>query len=104
MKLYLPILVAALTLTAPLTAQFDTQENPEKKIAELADQIANELQEIDRLLLQTGDEGGAANAAEAMARNVKRIDELLKQTTKSQQTAVQRIDELIVELEKLGGG
>ena len=101
MKLYLPILVAALTVPAPLAAQFD---DPENKIQELADEIALELQEIDRLLLQTGIKGGAENAAEAMARNVKRIDELLKQTTKSQQTAVQRIDDLIKELEKLGGG
>ena len=101
MKLYLPILVAALSLPAQVTAQFD---NPEQKIQEIAEQIAEELQEIDRLLLQTGSGKAGAEAAEAMGRNAERIDELLKQTTKSQAIAVKRIDELIEELQKMGGG
>lgn len=100
MNLRIPILLSALTLAAPLAAQFD---DPQVKIAEIATEIAEELQEIDRLLLQTGKKVSGRESVEGMKRNVKRIDELLKQTTKSQRVAVKRIDELIKELEKLGG-
>lgn len=91
MRLRQPLLIAALMLPAPLTAQFD---DPKAKIAEMADKVAAELREIDRLLLQTGDK---ENVSEAMAGT----SELLKQTTESQQTAVQGIDELIKAIEDL---
>ena len=66
---------AALILPTTGAAQFD---NPEQKIQELTEQIATDLQEIDKLLLQTGAKGGA-DAAESMARSVEKIDELLDQ-------------------------
>ena len=67
-------------------------------------QIADELAEIDRLLLETGANSKARDAGEAMERTVRRMDELLQQTIESQGNAVDQIDELIKELEKLPGG
>jgi methyl-accepting chemotaxis protein len=96
----IPILIATLALPVPLAAQFD---NPQEKIRDLAEEIAGEMQEIDRLLLQTGAAGSAAKAAKAMEQNVRRMDKLLEQTTETQATTVQRIDDLIKEIEKLGG-
>ena len=96
----IPLLMAVLALPVPISAQF---ENPEDRVRELAQEIADELVQIDQLLLQTGQAGNGAVAADAMRENVKRIDELLKQTSESQGIAVQRIDELIKELEKMGG-
>ena len=96
----IPVLFALLALPAPGMAQFD---NPEEKIQEITQQIADELVEIDRLLLETGANSKIREAGEAMERSVQRMDELLKQTMESQGSAVQRIDELITELEKLPG-
>lgn len=91
------VLGTALALPAPLAAQL---ENPQEKIRELADEIAKEMQEIDRLLLQARpDKLGAAAAAAGEAS--KRIDDLLDQTSKSQGATIVRIDQLIAELEKL---
>ena len=60
--------------------------------------------QADKEISEDEEHRGYKDVQELTDASVKRIDELLKQTTKSQQTAVQRIDELIVELEKLGGG
>jgi len=94
------LLVAALALPMPVAAQFD---NPEGRIQELSEQISSELQEIDTLLLQTSSAGKASAAADAMKQTAKRMNDLLEQTSKSQGAAVQRIDELIKEVEKLSG-
>jgi len=100
MKISSRALMVTLALTAPITAQF---EDPREKISDIATKIAEEMKEIDRLLLQTSKKTDGAEAAAAMKRNVERIDELLKQTSESQRSAVQRIDELIKELAKMSG-
>lgn len=100
MKLTVSFLWTALLVAAPAASQF---EDPQRKIKEIANEIAGELQEIDRLLLQTGQEGGAKAAAEGMARAAQRIDDLLEQTAQSQEAAAKRMDELIKEIEKLSG-
>lgn len=96
----IPVLIAALALCIPVTGQF---ENPEERVQELAEEIATELKQIDELLLQTGAAGNSKVAAEAMKKTAERMGELLDQTSKSQGIAVQRIDELIKEIEKMGG-
>ena len=97
----LPVLLTMLALPVPLAAQFE--QNPEERIREIADEIADELQEIDKLLLQTGSAKQAGHAAESIASVSKRMNDLLEQTTKSQTNAVKRMDELISEIEKISG-
>ncbi len=99
MNIRVLITSAALALSPALAAQLD---NPQEKIRELAHEIATEMQEIDKLLLQTRPQNLGA-AAENMRKTSERIDKLLEQTSKSQKTTIKRIDELIAEIEKLGG-
>lgn len=96
----IPFLLALMALPAPAWAQFD---NPEDKIQEISQQIADDLAEIDRLLLETGAASKVREAGETMQRTVERMDELLEQTIDSQTAATERIDQLIKELEKLPG-
>ena len=56
----------------------------------------------DILLLQTRPQNLGA-AAENMRKTTEGIDKLLEQTSKSQKTTIKHIDELIAEIEKLGG-
>lgn len=95
-------LAATALLVTPAAAQFD---RPEERVRQIADEIAEEMREIDRLLLQRP----AADAAEGMARAAERMNELLRQTGASQGSVATKIDELIREIQKLqregqGGG
>ena len=85
------VIPALAFLAAAVPAQF---EQPEQKIQEIAEEVAEQMQEIDKLLLQAPKTGGAG-AAEQMAEAVKKMDELLDQTTESQGQVVKKIDELI---------
>lgn len=77
------------------TAQIggDTQE----RIRKIVQEVAKEMQEIDRLLLQ----GGTAEALRGLDRNVRRIDELLKQSSSSQAEVVRGIEELIQQIQSM---
>ncbi|MEM7204280.1 MAG: hypothetical protein AAF628_28735 [Planctomycetota bacterium] len=91
--------LALSALVAAPRAQF---ERPEERIREIAEEVATEMKEIDRLLLEAG-RGGSRSAAEGMTRVTERLDELLDQSKTSQQTVVERIDELIEEILKMPG-
>lgn len=93
------IVAGLLAVTAPLPAQF---VDPRKKIREIVEEVAQEMREIDRMLLQTGG-AGAQKAAERMARNAERIEKLLEQTRNSQGKVVDRIDKLLEEIQKMAG-
>ena len=99
MRARIPALIAALALPGAVRGQF---ENPQDKILEITKAVAEEMQEIDKLLLQSTPRD-TGQAATAMKRNVERIDALLKQTAKSQNNVVKNIDELIKQLEKMKG-
>jgi hypothetical protein len=90
-------LVAFGLLLGQATAQVD---DPRQKVLEISKRIAEEMAEIDRLLLQGSGEALRA-AREAAQRNQKLLDELLKQTQQSQGNVVKSIDELIQEIERL---
>lgn len=99
----LAMVLAGSLLSAGVTAQFGPDEGPEK-IKRIVKEVADQMQAIDRLLLQTSAEKGAAReAGKAMARNVEQIDKLLDQTTQSQTSVVRGIDDLINEIEKMRG-
>ena len=95
---WIPFLLTVCGALCPrASAQF---ENPAEKIKEIAEEVAKELQEIDRLLLQTGT---GSNAAEGMKSAAKRMGELLDQSKASQGKVVNKIDELIKTLEQMKG-
>ncbi len=71
MKLHVAVIVGL--LCAPLSAQMG---GPEEKIREIAEEVAQEMKEIDRLLLQSG-KSGLTGAAEGMAESSKKIDKRL---------------------------
>jgi hypothetical protein len=79
------------------TAQVD---DPRQKVLEISKRIAEEMAEIDRLLLQGSGEALRA-AREAVQRNQKLFDDVLKQTQQSQGNVVKSIDDLIQEIERL---
>ncbi len=85
---------------APLAAQ---QVGPEDAIKKILDEVGNEMQEIDRLLLQSAHKP----AAEGMQQNADKLRELMNQTQDSQGRVVRGLDRLIDELQKMqqsGGG
>lgn len=97
------IALAIALAPAGLAAQFG-EDDSAAKIKRIVDEVAKEMAEIDRLLLQSSSPGKSeAEAAQALARNIERIDKLLEQTSASQTSVVRGIDELIKEIEKMGG-
>lgn len=95
----LQLALVAVLASAALPAQFD---NPEKKIQEIVDEVARQMQEIDELLLQTRPES-LKGAGEGAKRAAEKIEELLDQTSASQGEVVTKIDELIKEIQKMQG-
>ncbi len=86
---------AWLVLTAvPLAAQID---DPRERLKDISRRIAEEMQEIDKLLLQRD----AAGAGERIERAAKQMQELLDQAQQSQDRVVQGIDELIRQIEQM---
>ena len=75
----------------------------EEKIRKIVEEIAKNMQEIDQMLLRTGSRQAvrSGEAAEAMRRNVKAIEELMRQTQGSQGRVVEQIDQLIEEIQKM---
>ncbi len=67
-------------------------------IKQILAKVAEEMDEIDRLLRESS---STRAAAAGMAENVSRIEELLDQTQESQTTVVTEIDKLLAELDKL---
>ncbi len=98
-SLALSFATGAVLCSAAATAQF---EDPATKVRELAEDVARQMEEIDRLLLQRGSEDPAAASA-ALRNSAEKIGELLDQTTESQQGVVDRIDELITTIQKMAG-
>ena len=93
------LILVALLLSSAVPAQFD---NPEKKIQEIVDQVAEQMQEIDELLLKARPDS-LKGAAEGAAQAAEKIEELLDQTTKSQGEVVTKIDELIKVIQQMKG-
>lgn len=96
-------LLALPCIAVPARAQF---ENPEEKIREIAEEVAEQLAEIDRLLLQRPNSGssGSGSAAEGMRQASEKMKKLLDQTTDSQQNVVKKMDELIEQVLKAQQG
>lgn len=93
--------VAPLALFAALSAPARAQdEDPRAKIKELAQKVADELQNVDRLLLQR-ERGSQQGAREAMERARAGIQKLLDESKQGQQEAAKGIDELIAEIQKM---
>jgi methyl-accepting chemotaxis protein len=93
----------AVAVAGDLRAQFGESDGPDK-IKQIVKEVAEQMQEIDRMLLRsTSPDKGAAEAAKGLARSVEKIDELLEQTTKTQTEVVRGIDDLITEIEKMRG-
>jgi methyl-accepting chemotaxis protein len=97
--------LAAAAVGNDARAQFGEDGGPEK-IKQIVKEVAEQMQEIDRLLLRSTapDKGAAESAKEAaknLARSVENIDKLLEQTTKNQTEVVRGIDDLIKEIEKM---
>jgi hypothetical protein len=91
----LPIAFAA--LAAAGTAQID----PQNKLLEIADKVAEEMKEIDRLLMQRATSGEAAKALDRSAQGIQKMLEEVDGTSKS---VCKGIDALMEELEKNGSG
>lgn len=86
---------AALAWLAPAAA---AQIGPEDAVRKIVDDVAKEMAEIDRLLLESS-RGG--EAAERMERSVERMRELVGESQAAQEKVVRKIDALIDELQKM---
>lgn len=91
-------ILAAIAATASLPAQIE--QDPRKRIQEIMDQVADEMTQIDKWLQNSSRSRGAA---EAMQKNVQRLDKLLDDVGKSQKRVVKGIDDLLKEAQKLKG-
>ena len=87
---------AVLAGSAGLSAQIG--EDPREKIREKLAQIQKGMREVDNKLRETG---STDQAAAEMKRNVKRIEELLKNVGEAQKKVVKDIEELIKQLQQL---
>jgi hypothetical protein len=80
-------------LATPVAAQV----GPEETIRKILEEVGKEMQEIDRLLLQSARQP----ASDGMERNVERLRELMDQTTNSQDRVVRGLDQLIEEIQRM---
>lgn len=94
MSLRTVIFMLGLALAAPVTSA-NAQVSPDEAIKKILRTIDEELEEIDRLLLQSRKEPGGD------ARSAADIEKLMKETQGSQKRVVRGIDQLIEELQKM---
>jgi hypothetical protein len=96
-------LAAALAWAGPIAAQIGG--DPQTRVRDIARKVAEEMKEIDRLLLETTAKGRSASsagaAADGMRRSVEQMRELLKQTSGSQSQTVEKLGELIKEIQDM---
>lgn len=89
--------------TAPVTAQVD----PREQIERVLDDISEQMDEIDRLLLQASREGKStsseAGGSSSAGESGKRVRDLIDRTQKGHDNVVKGIDELIEALNKMQG-
>lgn len=106
--------LAALFALCPTAVRAQLEGDPQERIKEIARKVAEEMKEIDRMLLEAASRsrqgatsgeaaGTTGEAAGGMERSVERMRQLLQQSSTSQGQTVQNISELIREIESMKG-
>lgn len=91
---------AAIVFLTALAVPLQAQDDPREKMKEILEQVAGEMNEIDKLLQKTS---RSKDAAKSMKKNLASLDKLLDSVGKSQQRVVNGIDELLKQAEKMKG-
>jgi hypothetical protein len=92
-------LLAAAALLLPSFAMAQLGPDPREQMKQIADKVAEEMKEIDRLLMSR-DAGQGAN--EALERSTAGIQKMLEGADSSNKRVQQGIEELIEQLSKCG--
>lgn len=94
---------AAIALLIAFTAPLQAQEDPREKMKEILEQVANEMTQIDKLLLETSRNKESAKQMKKTLESLEKLNKLLDNVGKSQERVVKGIDELLKQAEKMKG-